>query len=136
MVVFVNYVTLIYIPTFRHRAKNSSLVSLDVLPEVSKDMLFLHDQACKLIEVRRPYVLLNALSFIFCMFCPVYGHFITILVFNTFVVSSLQRSPNDGAQLISVLKRLLSREVRFIQWKALGCPETEICRPVLSDEGQ
>lgn len=46
-----------------------------------------------------------------------------------------QRSPNDGAQLLAVLRRLLNREVRFIQWKTLGCPEIEIPRPVLSEEG-
>lgn len=33
------------------RCKNSPMAAVESLPEVSKDMIFLHDQACKLIEV-------------------------------------------------------------------------------------
>jgi hypothetical protein len=36
---------------------------------------------------------------------------------------------------VAVLKRLLAREARFVAWKNLSCPEIEISRPVLTEEG-
>jgi hypothetical protein len=54
---------------------------------------------------------------------------------STLLAKHSQRSPHDGAKLVSVLRRLLAREARFVAWKNLSCPEIEISRPVLTEEG-
>ena len=59
-----------------------------------------------------------------------------IIVFILSVLRFIQRSPHDGAKLVSVLRRLLAREERFVAWKNLSCPEIEISRPVLTEEGE
>lgn len=132
------------------RSKNNPYAPAEHLAEVSKDMLFLHDKAYRLVEVRVPALLCSvrivsifawSAASTLCRCSP--GLLVVVLLnepvimptCSNFHCGQSQRSPNDGAKLAAVLKRLLSRETRFISWKALACPEIEISRPVLSEEG-
>jgi hypothetical protein len=37
-----------------------------------------------------------------------------------------QRTPYDGDRMVATLRKVLSREVRFINWKSIGCPPFEL----------
>ncbi len=98
------------------RAKLPPALPQDKTAELSRDLLYLHHKAGRIIEVREPTLLPRDVSHSLSFVC-------------------LQRTPGHGSELLEVVRRLLSRENHWHAWKLRGSSAFEKFPPTTAAAG-